>query len=89
MLFTAYDPNENADFLSAINPNSLVVKKNVKINTNLLKLNHLDKVQFERLGYFSVDYDTDNTKKRMVFNRTVTLVDQRAKIEKKKLGVNE
>jgi glutaminyl-tRNA synthetase len=37
-------------------------------------------VQFERLGYFSVD--ADSTRERPVFNRTITLKDSWAKIEK-------
>jgi glutaminyl-tRNA synthetase len=40
-----------------------------------------DRYQFERLGYFCVDLDS--TKEKLIFNRTVTLRDEWAKMEKK------
>ena len=43
------------------------------IDSDLLKTKKEDKFQFERLGYFSADYDTNPETGRVVWNRTVTL----------------
>lgn len=60
-------------FLDNLNPNSLTIVPKAKIEPSLKDVKHLDKFQFERLGYFSVDYDS--TKEHLVFNRTCTLKD--------------
>ncbi|MCK9162930.1 MAG: glutamine--tRNA ligase/YqeY domain fusion protein [Bacteroidales bacterium] len=60
-------------FIDNLNPNSLKIVTKAKIERSLAEVNHLDKFQFERLGYFSVDYDS--TKEQLVFNRTCTLKD--------------
>ncbi|MDD2488608.1 MAG: glutamine--tRNA ligase/YqeY domain fusion protein [Bacteroidales bacterium] len=60
-------------FIDNLNPNSLKIISNAKIEKSLANVNQLDKFQFERLGYFSVDYDS--TKEHLVFNRTCTLKD--------------
>lgn len=60
-------------FLDNLNPNSLKVVTNAKIERSLNIVNHLEKFQFERLGYFCVDYDS--TKEHLVFNRACTLKD--------------
>ncbi len=83
-LFLKPDPNdvpEGSDWRSNINPNSLIILRNCKLEPELRKLNIGDKVQFERQGYFCVDSDTNMEK--MVFNRTVTLKDEWAKIKSK------
>lgn len=85
-LFTAADPSdvkEGEDWKSLINKNSLEVLKDCKLETNLTTANVNDKFQFERLGYFCVDPDSADGKK--VFNRTVTLKDTWAKIEKSEM----
>ena len=65
-------------FLSDINENSLNVLKTSRADSYLLsKLKALDKFQFERLGFFSVDPDT--TKSNVVFNRTVSLKEDAGK----------
>jgi len=75
------DVPDGSDWRSNINPNSLQVLSNCKLEPELRKLNIRDKVQFERQGYFCVD--TDTTPEKMVFNRTVTLKDEWAKIKSK------
>jgi glutaminyl-tRNA synthetase len=83
-LFTKEDPNDTAegqDFTANLNPNSLEVISNAKLEPSVLGAAPLTGYQFERLGYFCVDKDTTTIKP--VFNRTVTLKDAWAKIEKK------
>jgi glutaminyl-tRNA synthetase len=81
-LFCKEDPNaveEGKTFLDNLNPNSLEVLHNCKLERSLAKAEAGDRFQFERLGYFCVDPDT--TSERLVFNRTVALRDTWAKIE--------
>jgi glutaminyl-tRNA synthetase len=81
-LFLKEDPNaveEGKTFLDNLNPNSLEVLHNCKLERALAKAEAGDRFQFERLGYFCVDPDT--TSERLVFNRTVALRDTWAKIE--------
>lgn len=68
---------EGQTFLDNLNPDSLTTLKNCKMEKALCNAKPLDKYQFERLGYFSVDYDSreDN----LIFNRTCTLKDSWAK----------
>jgi glutaminyl-tRNA synthetase len=67
-----------------INPESLVVLNSAQVEPSLLKAALGDRFQFERQGYFCVDPDT--TPEKLVFNRTVTLRDTWARIEKKDAG---
>lgn len=82
-LFISENPEEAEEgktFIDNMNPNSLEIR-NCYIEPELAKLKIGDKVQFERIGYFNVDKDsTDN---KLVFNRTVTLKDNWAKISGK------
>ncbi|HEX5316601.1 MAG TPA: glutamine--tRNA ligase/YqeY domain fusion protein [Candidatus Kapabacteria bacterium] len=83
-LFTKEDPNkaeDGKDFLSNINPNSLEVVSNAKLEPSLKGAAAGTRYQFERLGYFCVD--PDSTADKLVFNRTVALKDTWTKIEKK------
>lgn len=81
-LFNTPDPgNEEGDFKSYINPDSLTVIPNALIEPALVDAKPGDKLQFLRKGYFTVDPDSTNEK--MVFNRTVTLKDTWAKEVKK------
>lgn len=64
---------EGMTFLDNLNPDSLKIVTEAKVENSLKNVNHLDKFQFERLGYFSVDYDSSN--EHLVFNRTCTLKD--------------
>jgi len=82
-LFTVPDVNAmEGDFKDYINPNSLETLRNCKLEPSLKKAAPRDRFQFERLGYFCVD-SKDSTPQNLVFNRTVTLKDEWAKIQKK------
>jgi glutaminyl-tRNA synthetase len=72
--------DENVDYKTFLNPKSLEVLKGCFIEPSLAKAVPGSRYQFERLGYFCVDPDSKDG--RMVFNRTVTLKDEWAKIEK-------
>jgi glutaminyl-tRNA synthetase len=83
-LFTKEDPNEVAeggDFTDNLNPNSLEIVENAKLEASLKNAAPGSRYQFERLGYFCVDRDSKPEKP--LFNRTVALRDTWAKIEKK------
>jgi len=71
---------ENADFRTLLNPKSLEIIANCFVEPSLAKAQPGSRYQFERLGYFCVD--PDSTKDKLIFNRTVTLRDEWAKIEK-------
>ncbi len=83
-LFSAEDPEADPekDFKEFINPDSLQVIKEAKLEPGLKDSNPGDRFQFERLGYFCVD-SKDSKPGSLVFNRTVTLRDTWAKIEKR------
>ncbi len=78
-LFMDEDPDGHKDvgFREFINPDSLKVVKNCKLEPSLKSAKPDDKFQFQRLGYFCVD--KDSTAERLVFNRTVPLRDSWAK----------
>jgi glutaminyl-tRNA synthetase len=76
-LFTKPDPNP-ADFTNEINPNSLEVIADARVEPALAASNSSDPVQFERQGYFCPD--KDSSPDRLVFNRTVGLRDTWAKV---------
>lgn len=83
-LFTRPDPDraeEGEDFLSFVNPHSLVTLTGCKVEPWLATVKPGALYQFERQGYFCVDPDTDKSG-MPVFNRTITLKDTWAKIEK-------
>ncbi|MCR4666337.1 MAG: glutamine--tRNA ligase/YqeY domain fusion protein [Desulfovibrio sp.] len=82
-LFQSEDPNtahEGGSFLDDINPHSMTSVHGV-IEPYLASLENGSRVQFERVGYFAKD--SDSTETLPVFNRTATLRDSWAKIEKK------
>ncbi len=79
-LFTVEDPGGD-NWRDFVNPHSLDVLNQCKAEPSLAKAKVEDRFQFERLGYFCVD--TDSTGGNLVFNRTVTLRDTWAKIEKR------
>ncbi len=81
-LFKVPDPDELEDFRTGINPDSLIVLKDCYLEPSLSSARPGDIYQFERLGYFAVD--PDSVEGSLVFNRTVTLKDTWAKIEKKR-----
>ncbi len=75
------DGHEDKDFKEFINPDSLKILTNCKLEPGLADVKPLDKFQFQRLGYFCVD--ADSKPGRLVFNKTVGLKDSWAKIVKK------
>ena len=79
-LFTSTNPGAAADFHNALNPESLVVMPNAQLEPSIELSGNTLAYQFERLGYFISDYDS--TTERPIFNRTMTLRDSWAKIEK-------
>jgi glutaminyl-tRNA synthetase len=81
-LFLKENPSEEeegVDFKSYLNPHSLEVLEQARVEDGLRAAKPLSRYQFLRQGYFCVDYDS--TPQRLVFNRTVTLKDTWAKIE--------
>jgi glutaminyl-tRNA synthetase len=72
---------EGSDFKSNVNPNSLEVLHSCHLEPSVAGATPGTRYQFERLGYFCLDPDSAGNK--LVFNRTVTLRDTWAKIEKK------
>ena len=82
-LFTKEDPDDvpqGHDFTANLNPNSLEVLTDCKVEPSLKDAKPLQRYQFERLGYFCVDADSSGSK--LIFNRTVTLKDEWARIQK-------
>jgi glutaminyl-tRNA synthetase len=75
------DVAEGEDYRTYLNPNSLEVLRDCKIEPSLTSVTPGSRCQFERLGYFGVDSE-DSRPGAPVFNRTVSLRDTWAKIEK-------
>jgi glutaminyl-tRNA synthetase len=86
-LFSVPDPEadleEGQDFVVNLNPESLVVVENARLEPALAEDSPGTRYQFERHGYFMSDPE-DSTADRLVFNRTVTLRDSWAKIAAKR-----
>jgi len=78
-LFKAENPGGD-NWRELINPNALEILKGCKVEPSLANAEAQNRYQFERLGYFCVD--ADSKPGNLVFNRTVTLRDTWAKIEK-------
>jgi len=92
-LFTVEDPmGEEGEFTDYVNPDSLEVLTGCKVEPGVKDLKALDRIQFERQGYFCVDRDSTNGADGnggaaaagggLVFNRTVSLRDTWAKVKK-------
>jgi glutaminyl-tRNA synthetase len=85
-LFTKENPDdveEGKDFKINLNPDSLEILKDCKVEPSLKDAKPLSRYQFERLGYFCLDPGSSGDK--LIFNRTVTLRDEWAKIQKNKV----
>lgn len=81
-LFLKEDPNDvedGQDFTANLNPNSLTVIANAKVEPSMKDASAGTRVQFERLGYFCVD--SDSTEDKLAINRTVTLKDAWVKVQ--------
>ena len=86
-LFAKIDPedvDEGEDYTDALNPASLVTLRGCQVEPSLAGAPPGSRYQFERQGYVCVD--PDSTDERLVINRTVTLRDTWAKIEKARAG---
>jgi len=83
-LFTESDPlgvKDGRDFKDLINPESFKALSGCRVEPSLAAAAPGSRFQFERLGYFCLD-SVDSTRDSLVFNRTVTLRDTWAKIQK-------
>ena len=83
-LFTNPDPfdfPEGGDIFDNLNPDSLEIVSDAKLEPSLASAKPGDRYQFERVGYFCAD--PDSTADKLVFNRTLPLKDTWARIEKK------
>ena len=84
-LFTRWNPDEDdedgADWLSFLNPESLITVADAKLEPSLADAAPGYRCQFERQGYFCVD-TKDSTPDRIVFNRTTTLRDTWARVRR-------
>jgi len=83
-LFFKPNPNDvkdGDDFKDYLNPNSLETLTSCRVEPSLKSATPGSRYQFERLGYFCVD-SGESSEEKLVFNRTVTLRDQWAKIQK-------
>jgi glutaminyl-tRNA synthetase len=76
-LFAQPNPDTLENFLDAINPNSLEVLTDCRVEASLVDAVIGNNYQFERTGYFCVD--SDSNAEKLIFNRTVTLRDTWAK----------
>jgi glutaminyl-tRNA synthetase len=76
------DVEEGEDYRKNLNPNSLEVLSNCKLEPGLVNAASGSRYQFLRMGYFCVD-NVDSTKDALVFNRIVGLKDSWAKIANK------
>ncbi|MGR8930210.1 MAG: glutamine--tRNA ligase/YqeY domain fusion protein [Gammaproteobacteria bacterium] len=72
-LFAHPNPDTLDNFLDAINPHSLDILKDCRVEASLANATPKIRYQFERTGYFYLDLDS--TPDKLVFNRTVTLRD--------------
>ena len=85
VLFAQENPDdvpEGKDWKELLNPDSLRIMENCKLEPSLASAEPGQRYQFERLGYFCVD-PKDSATNQLVFNRTVTLKDAWAKKKKK------
>ena len=77
-LFTSERPDDDDDFMTTLNPESLEIVPDAKVEPSLADAVPGEKYQFERIGYFAVDPDARPG--ALVFNRTVTLRDSWKKV---------
>jgi glutaminyl-tRNA synthetase len=80
-LFSVEDPAKVEDYRSVLNPDSLAIAGDAKVEPSAAAAPAGTRYQFERIGYFCVDKDSAPGKP--VFNRTVTLKDSWAKFEQR------
>ena len=78
---TPDDPQDPKDYKEYLNENSLEIISDAKLEPELKNADANDRFQFERIGYFCLD-SVDSTPSHLVFNRTASLRDSWAKINK-------
>ena len=83
-LFAVPKPGADGDLIQDINPTSIKVLNNCKLEPSLVTLNKGETVQCERIGYFCTD--TDSTRERLILNQTVSLRDSWGKIQRNEAG---
>jgi glutaminyl-tRNA synthetase len=83
-LFAVPKPGADGDLIQDINPTSIKVLNNCKLEPSLVTLNKGEAVQCERIGYFCTD--TDSTRERLILNQTVSLRDSWGKIQRNEAG---
>ena len=77
-LFSVENPSaDERDFRELLNPNSLEIRSNCYVEKYLKPLDYL---QFQRIGYFTLD--KESTSEKLIFNKTVGLRDNWAKMSK-------
>ncbi len=74
-LFKLPNPDAEENFLDALNPDSLQILTEVKVEPSLSEAEPTNSYQFERIGYFCLDSVDNKDNEKLVFNRTVTLRD--------------
>ncbi len=80
-LFNVENPEADGDdFIQHLNPDSLIINTQAKLESSLTDAKQGIKYQFLRNGYFCLD--TDSTQKQLIFNRTVGLRDSWGKKQK-------
>jgi glutaminyl-tRNA synthetase len=88
------DPQDPTDYKEYLNPHSLEVIADAKLEPSLVEATAAERYQFERIGYFCVDLEptksggrsaaqSSDMSDKLVFNRTASLRDSWGKIEKK------
>jgi glutaminyl-tRNA synthetase len=82
-LFTVENPSDekDRDFHELLNPNSLTILTDCRVEAELQKAKPLDNFQFQRIGYFNLDPDSKDG--QLIFNRTVSLKDTWSKLKDK------
>jgi glutaminyl-tRNA synthetase len=80
------DPNGEAGLQASLNPDSLEILTQSRVEPELAKAQPEDRLQLERVGYFCVD--EDSRPDRLVLNRTATLRDTWAKVARQNAGVS-
>ncbi len=76
----ASEMDDDKDFIDYLNPNSMEIIERAYVEPSVQGTPPETRYQFERLAYFTVD--ADSTPEKLVFNRTVTLKDEWAKVQR-------
>jgi len=80
-LFISENPEASGDFTDDLNPDSLKIIKNAKLEASLVNADPKSIYQFERTGYFVLD-SKDSSENNLIFNRAVSLRDSWARLNR-------